>query len=112
MRMLAHDDLRDAVLLIYAKQTDLPHAMTVAEITEKLNLHSIKNRHIHIQPSSATVDLKWDKEADCVSPMKSEGGDQDEKTSKRKDEEDDDDDDDDDGSDYKCSKDVSLRMRL
>jgi ADP-ribosylation factor protein 1 len=33
MRMLAEDELRDAVLLIFANKQDLPNAMNAAEIT-------------------------------------------------------------------------------
>ena len=34
--MLADDELRDAVLLILANKQDLPNAMNVAEIIDKL----------------------------------------------------------------------------
>lgn len=43
--MLAEDELRDAVLLVFANKQDLPQAMTAAEITDKLNLHSLRNRN-------------------------------------------------------------------
>ncbi|RVE73228.1 hypothetical protein OJAV_G00048660 [Oryzias javanicus] len=36
MRMLAEDELRDAVLLVFANKQDLPNAMNAAEITDKL----------------------------------------------------------------------------
>lgn len=45
MRMLAEDELRDAVLLILANKQDLPNAMNAAEITDKLGLHSLRNRN-------------------------------------------------------------------
>lgn len=45
MRMLAEDELRDAVLLIFANKQDLPNAMNAAEITDKLGLHSLRNRN-------------------------------------------------------------------
>ena len=35
----------DAVLLVYANKHDLPKAMNAAEITYKLGLHSVKQRH-------------------------------------------------------------------
>ena len=38
-RMLQEDELRNAVLLIFANKQDLPNAMTAAEITDKLGLH-------------------------------------------------------------------------
>ncbi len=44
-RMLAEDELRDAVVLVFANKQDLPNAMTAAEITDKLGLHSLRNRN-------------------------------------------------------------------
>ncbi|KAK2099547.1 Arf GTPase arf1 [Saguinus oedipus] len=41
MRMLAENELRDAVLLVFANKQDLPNAMNAAEITDKLGLHSL-----------------------------------------------------------------------
>merc|ERR1719468_533052 len=35
-KMLNEDEMRDAVLLVFANKQDLPDAMTAAEITEKL----------------------------------------------------------------------------
>ena len=54
MRMLAEDELRDAVLLIFANKQDLPNAMNAAEITDKLGLHSLRNRNWYIQAACAT----------------------------------------------------------
>ena len=54
MPMLAEDDLREAVLLIFANKQDLPNAMNTAEITDKLGLHSLSNRNWHIQATCAT----------------------------------------------------------
>jgi len=53
-RMLAEDELRDACLLVFANKQDLPQAMTAAEITDKLNLHSMRNRNWYIQATCAT----------------------------------------------------------
>ena len=39
------DELRDAVLLVFANKQDLPNAMNAAEITDKLTLHSLRQRH-------------------------------------------------------------------
>jgi len=55
MRMLAEDELREAVLLIFANKQDLPNAMNAAEITDKLGLHSLRNRNWYIQVSRSTV---------------------------------------------------------
>uniref|UniRef100_A0AAQ4S3L4 ADP-ribosylation factor 3a n=1 Tax=Gasterosteus aculeatus aculeatus TaxID=481459 RepID=A0AAQ4S3L4_GASAC len=54
MRMLAEDELRDAVLLIFANKQDLPNAMNAAEITDKLGLHSLRHRNWYIQATCAT----------------------------------------------------------
>lgn len=42
--MLAEDELRDAVLLVFANKQDLPNAMNAAEITDKLGLHALRHR--------------------------------------------------------------------
>jgi signal recognition particle receptor subunit beta len=43
-RMLAEEELKSAPLLVMANKQDLPNAMSVEEITEKLELGNIKNR--------------------------------------------------------------------
>lgn len=40
----SQDELRDAVLLVFANKQDLPNAMNAAEITDKLGLHSLRQR--------------------------------------------------------------------
>ena len=57
MRMLAEDELREAVLLIFANKQDLPNAMNAAEITDKLGLHSLRNRNWYIQVKIALKNL-------------------------------------------------------
>uniref|UniRef100_A0A915PAA8 ADP-ribosylation factor n=1 Tax=Meloidogyne floridensis TaxID=298350 RepID=A0A915PAA8_9BILA len=54
MRMLAEDELRDAVLLVFANKQDLPNAMNAAEVTDKLGLHTLRNRNWYIQATCAT----------------------------------------------------------
>ncbi|MCO5568054.1 hypothetical protein L7F22_021749 [Adiantum nelumboides] len=49
-----NDELRDAVLLVFANKQDLPNAMNAAEITDKLGLHSLRQRHWYIQSTCAT----------------------------------------------------------
>ena len=44
-RSVLQDELRDAVLLVFANKQDLPNAMNAAEITDKLGLHSLRQRH-------------------------------------------------------------------
>ncbi|KAF2286674.1 hypothetical protein GH714_023469 [Hevea brasiliensis] len=46
-RMLNEDELRDALLLVFANKQDLPNAMNAAEITDKLGLHSLRQRRWH-----------------------------------------------------------------
>ncbi|KAF2295379.1 hypothetical protein GH714_032706 [Hevea brasiliensis] len=53
-RMLSEDELRDATLLVFANKQDLPNAMTVSEITDKLGLHSLRQRRWYIQATCAT----------------------------------------------------------
>ena len=53
-RMLNEDELRDAVLLVFANKQDLPSAMNAAEMTEKLNLSSMHKRNWYIQATCAT----------------------------------------------------------
>lgn len=48
-RLLQHGDLEHAVVLVFANKQDLKDAMSPAEITEALSLHSIKNHDWHIQ---------------------------------------------------------------
>src|ERR1700749_5143977 len=53
-RMLNEDELRDALLLVFANKQDLPNAMNAAEITDKLGLHGLRQRTWYIQ-----VSLTW-----------------------------------------------------
>jgi small GTP-binding protein len=52
-RMLAEDELRDAILLVFANKQDLPNAMKVQEVTERLGLNKLRNRQWFIQGASA-----------------------------------------------------------
>ena len=53
-RMLNEDELRDAVLLVYANKQDLPNAMKATELTDKLGLQSLRQRDWYIQATCAT----------------------------------------------------------
>ncbi|KAK2157600.1 hypothetical protein LSH36_188g05013 [Paralvinella palmiformis] len=53
-KMLSEDELRDAVLLVFANKQDLPNAMTAAEITDKLGLSQLRGRRWYIQGTCAT----------------------------------------------------------
>lgn len=52
-KMLAHEDLRKAAVLIFANKQDLKGAMSSAEISQLLNLTSIKDHGWHIQACCA-----------------------------------------------------------
>lgn len=52
--MLIKDELRDAAVLVFANKQDLPNAMSVAEVTDKLGLHSLRSRKWYIQSTCAT----------------------------------------------------------
>merc|ERR1712187_201493 len=55
MHILNDEEMRDAVLLVFANKQDLPNAMTAAEVTEKLGLHMMRNREWFIQSACATM---------------------------------------------------------
>lgn len=52
-RMLPHEDLRKAAVLIYANKQDIKGCMTIAQISKELNLTSIKKHKWQIQPCCA-----------------------------------------------------------
>jgi len=43
-RMLSEDELREAALLVFANKQDLPNAMKVQEVTERLGLNKLRLR--------------------------------------------------------------------
>jgi len=53
-KMLQEDELREAILLVFANKQDLPNAMNAAELTDKLGLHNLRNRQWYIQATCAT----------------------------------------------------------
>eukprot|EP01105_Mastigella_eilhardi_P003435 TRINITY_DN1439_c0_g1_i2.p1 TRINITY_DN1439_c0_g1~~TRINITY_DN1439_c0_g1_i2.p1 ORF type:complete len:201 (+),score=80.93 TRINITY_DN1439_c0_g1_i2:64-603(+) len=53
-KMLSEDELRDAALLVFANKQDLPQAMSVAEVTDKLGLHNLRTRKWYMQAACAT----------------------------------------------------------
>ena len=54
-RMLNEDELREAVVLVFANKQDLPQAMPAAEVTDKLGLQQMRNRNWYIQSTCATT---------------------------------------------------------
>lgn len=53
-RMLSEEELREAVLLVFANKQDLPKAQPVAKVSEELRLADLKGRTWHIQGCCAT----------------------------------------------------------
>ncbi len=51
--MMSEDELKDAVLLVFANKQDLPKALPPAELTEALGLSEMR-RKWYIQGSCAT----------------------------------------------------------
>ena len=51
--MLEEEELKDAVLMIFANKQDLPNAVQSDAIAEKLGLHSLKDRQWAIFGTSA-----------------------------------------------------------
>lgn len=43
---MLEDELRDAVLLVFANKQDLPNAMSVTELTDKLALNSLRAKKV------------------------------------------------------------------
>eukprot|EP01064_Diplonema_japonicum_P003447 TRINITY_DN1221_c1_g1_i5.p1 TRINITY_DN1221_c1_g1~~TRINITY_DN1221_c1_g1_i5.p1 ORF type:complete len:184 (+),score=64.26 TRINITY_DN1221_c1_g1_i5:1070-1621(+) len=54
-KLTSDEDLNDAHLLVFANKQDLPNAMTTAEITDKLGLHSLRGREWYIQGACAAT---------------------------------------------------------
>merc|ERR1712151_357263 len=67
MKMLSEDEMRDAVLLVFANKQDLPHAMPAAEVTEKLGLRNMRDRQWFIQSACATTGDGLYEGLDCMS---------------------------------------------
>ena len=64
-KLIAEEELKDALLLVYANKQDLPQAMSVQEMAEGLGLQSIPGRVWYIQACSAasgqgiSTGLEW-----------------------------------------------------
>uniref|UniRef100_A0A672GKM0 ADP-ribosylation factor 5 n=2 Tax=Salarias fasciatus TaxID=181472 RepID=A0A672GKM0_SALFA len=53
-KMLLEDELKDAILLVFANKQDLPNALSVSELTERFGLQNLRNKNWHIQSTCAT----------------------------------------------------------
>ncbi len=54
-KMLAEDELKDAVVLVMANKQDLSGAMSPNEVTEKMGLQQLKGKQWLVQGTSATT---------------------------------------------------------
>jgi len=52
-KMLQEDELRNAIVLVFANKQDLPNAVPPSELTQKLQLHNLK-RKWYVQQACAT----------------------------------------------------------
>merc|ERR1712061_865916 len=52
-RMLGEDELRDAIVLVFANKQDLPNALSVTDLTTKLGLNQLR-RKWYVQAACAT----------------------------------------------------------
>lgn len=50
LSQLQEDELRDAVLLVFANKQDMPNAMPVSELTDKLGLQHLRSRTVRALP--------------------------------------------------------------
>jgi len=53
-KMLREEELTGLPILVFANKQDLPNAMSVAEITDKLDLKRMRHREWYVQASCAT----------------------------------------------------------
>lgn len=53
-KMLAEDELRDAIILVFANKQDLPQAMAASELTDRLGLNNLRGKRWYIQSTCAT----------------------------------------------------------
>jgi len=51
--LLNQEELRDAVLLVFANKQDLPGAMPTAEVAQELELRSLQGRNWYVQATCA-----------------------------------------------------------
>lgn len=52
-KMLQEDELRDAILLVFANKQDLPNAMSCAEVSQELGLPELRSKKWYIQAACA-----------------------------------------------------------
>ncbi|KAJ3452622.1 adp-ribosylation factor [Anaeramoeba flamelloides] len=52
-KIISDREMRESLLLVFANKQDLPNVMTPAEITERLELHKLRDRNWFVQPTCA-----------------------------------------------------------
>lgn len=57
MSQLQEDELRDAVLLVFANKQDLPNAMPISEMTDKLGLQTLRSRTVSVSWAGGVVHI-------------------------------------------------------
>jgi len=53
-RTIDEPEMKNCAILVFANKQDLPNAMSVAEVTEKMELNNLRNRKWYIQSSCGT----------------------------------------------------------
>eukprot|EP01119_Soliformovum_irregulare_P001588 TRINITY_DN11304_c0_g1_i1.p1 TRINITY_DN11304_c0_g1~~TRINITY_DN11304_c0_g1_i1.p1 ORF type:complete len:182 (+),score=32.86 TRINITY_DN11304_c0_g1_i1:64-609(+) len=53
--LCTEDELRDASILILANKQDLPSALSLSQVTDRLEMHNYKDRKWYVQSTSATT---------------------------------------------------------
>lgn len=56
-KFMSEDELRGLPLLLYGNKIDLPCALSIAEVTEQMELHKIRGRKWHFQPCCAITQV-------------------------------------------------------
>jgi len=54
-RLLGEDELRDVKVLVFANKQDLPHAVDMSEVTEKLGLATLRAQQWYLQGCCSTT---------------------------------------------------------
>jgi ADP-ribosylation factor protein 1 len=54
-KMLNEEELQGSAVLVLANKQDLPGALSITEITDKLGLHAVRNRKWYIQNTCAVT---------------------------------------------------------
>ncbi|XP_054632554.1 ADP-ribosylation factor 4-like [Dunckerocampus dactyliophorus] len=53
-KMLQEQELKDAILLVFANKQDLPNALSVSEVANQLSLNDLRSKKWHVESTCAT----------------------------------------------------------